>query len=400
MMEQNGNGATNDLQFDEEMCERYLFGELTEAEQERFEASYFNDDVFFDRFIAVKTELLDLYSRGELDAEKRARMEPHFLATAPRRKRLAESKEFIQAVNAMSVRDRLPKAAVTILPEPSLFDSIARFFTLPRLASAAVLLIAAIGGIFLLSRSGQEEQIVQQPTNQVNRQNEVVASSNSTNSERQGSEPEVTTVPPDSNNTTPHRPTQPKSELAGTPADVGSQVRIDLDGPQTKTNRSTPIPHREPRRDPDQKYATTDPPDKNDDVAAIGEPDAELSITLQAGATRSVGEGNTLTIPDGARSANLKLIFRGERYRTYIVTITNVEGSEIFRKDNYNDRLIRGTKDGTRRLTVRLRDTTRIGEKDYIVKLEGRDPGKAPETIEEYYFHVRRETKTPPRDKP
>ena len=381
MMEHNGNSATNDLQFDEEMCERYLFGELTEAEQEKFEAAYFNDDVFFDRFIAVKTELLDLYSRGELEAEKRARMEPHFLATAPRRRRLAESSEFIRAVNAVASRGQAP-AAVVVIPEPSLFDSLARFFTLPRLAGAAVLLIVAIGGIFLMSRSGQDEQLVQQPPNEVNRQSEVLATENSTNSERQGSEPEVTAVPPDSNNATPQQPTEPKSEVAGSP----------------KTNRSTPIPGRESRRDPDQNYASTDPPDEKDDEV-ISVPGAEPSITLQAGATRAVGEGNTLSIPAGARSARLHLSFRSERYSKYTVTITNVEGKEIFRSD-YNDRLVRGVGPGTRRLTVRLRDTSRMGEKDYIVKLEGRDPGKAPETIEEYYFHVRRETKIPPREKP
>src|SRR5688500_4852574 len=162
MMEHNGNGATNDLQFDEEMCERYLFGELTDAEQESFEAAYFDDDVFFDRFMAIKTELLDLYSRGELEAGKRARMEPHFLATATRRERLAESSEFIRAVNAVANRVQTP-AAVAVISEPSLFDSIARFFTLPRLAGVAALVIALIGGVFLLSRSGEDEQLVQQP---------------------------------------------------------------------------------------------------------------------------------------------------------------------------------------------------------------------------------------------
>lgn len=378
MMEHNGDGATKKLQFDEEMCERYLFGELTEAEQESFEAAYFDDDAFFDRFIAVKTELLDLYSRGELEAEKRARMEPHFLATAPRRKRLAESGEFIRAVNAISDRDRASKAAITVAPEPSLFDSLARFFTLPRLAGVAVLMIAAIGGILLITRSGPDgvnEQLVQQPSAGVNRPIELPT--NSTNGESQTSPPEVTVAPSNTNDAATNRPIQPRPDVAVRP----------------KTRRPTPVPQRKIGSDPDESYVAADPRDKNDDTASISGPGVEPSITLHAGATRAIGEGNTLTIPAGAKSANLKLVFRSERYSRYTVTVTNLEGREVLRNE-YDRRRIRELKDGTRRLTLRLGDTSGLGEKDYIVKLEGRHPGKAGETLEEYYFHVRRVTKS------
>ena len=377
MIEKNGNGAPSGLQFDEGMCERYLFGELTEAEQERFEAAYFDDDVFFDRFVAVKTELLDLYSRGELDAEKRSRMEPHFLETAPRRRRIAESGEFIQAVSAISDRSRSTKAAVAVVPEPSFFDSLARFFTVPRLASAAVLMIAAIGGIFLLSRSGQEEQVAQQPPAEVNRQVEIPAPLNSTNVESRPSEPDVATNPSPSNQDAPSNPsTSPRSDVAIAP----------------RTNTSTESPNKEIPRDPDLKDVAGDPRDKNDDVA-VGPPDVEPSITLNAGATRAVGAGNTLTIPARARAANLNLVFRGEQYSTYTVTITNIAGTEIFR-NRYGKRSVRDTSGGLRNLTLRLNDTSRLVEKDYIVKIEGQHPGKAPETIEEYYFHVRRAAKS------
>lgn len=74
MSPSNGNGTSGSLLFDEAVCERYLFGELDGAEQERFESAYFNDDSFFNRFLAVKDELLDLYSRNELETGKRIRM--------------------------------------------------------------------------------------------------------------------------------------------------------------------------------------------------------------------------------------------------------------------------------------------------------------------------------------
>jgi len=50
----------------EETCERYLLGELSEAEQERFEEAYFADDALFEQFQAVKDDLLDAYARDEL----------------------------------------------------------------------------------------------------------------------------------------------------------------------------------------------------------------------------------------------------------------------------------------------------------------------------------------------
>jgi hypothetical protein len=36
----------------EETCERYLLGELSEAEREQFEEAYFADDALFERFLA------------------------------------------------------------------------------------------------------------------------------------------------------------------------------------------------------------------------------------------------------------------------------------------------------------------------------------------------------------
>src|SRR5688572_2638494 len=104
MVENNANNGSTPLPFDEEMCERYLLGELTDADQERFETAYFTDDVFFDRFMAVKNELLDLYSRGELEQDKHERVRKHFSATGPRSKQLADSEQFIQAVTSVSER--------------------------------------------------------------------------------------------------------------------------------------------------------------------------------------------------------------------------------------------------------------------------------------------------------
>src|SRR5215203_3743533 len=88
MTNSDNNGNSGGDWFDDEMSERYLFGEMSAAEQEHFENAYFADDAFFERFMSVKNDLLDLYARGQLDEEKRRRMERTFLRTGPRRKRI------------------------------------------------------------------------------------------------------------------------------------------------------------------------------------------------------------------------------------------------------------------------------------------------------------------------
>ena len=376
---EENNGSQDWLQFDEALCERYLFGELTEPEQRRFEEAYFDDDVFFDRFMAVKTELLDLYSRGELAPEKRARMEPHFLATAPRRRRLEESSEFITAVNAISDRDNRAAivAPLAAPPESSFFESLARFFTLPRLAGAAALLMAVVGGTYLINRAGQDgatDQFAQQP-----RPTETPVidprPSMSPDTPSQPPEPEVAVNPPESTNTTPRTSPSPKPEVATRPkAKVPNLTLPD-----------------EPRKEPDQKYVAADPKKPEDEEIRLTIP--QPSITLRSGATRNIGDGNTLTMSGLDRSADITLLFNSEGYLRYVVTITTVEGREVFRQV-YNKGSVRGEK-GSKRLTVLLARASELREKDYIVKLEGHFPGETPETIEEYYFHVRRGKEEP-----
>ena len=79
MPENNGQNKMIADEFNEDVCERYILGELSEGDQGQFEAAYFADDAFFEKYLAFKTELLDLYSRGQLPEEKRQKFENHFL---------------------------------------------------------------------------------------------------------------------------------------------------------------------------------------------------------------------------------------------------------------------------------------------------------------------------------
>lgn len=76
----------------------YLLGSMAEAEQIRFEDSYFSDDAQFEQLQAVKQELVDAYVRGHLEPAERELFERNFLSTAEGRQ---------QVVFAQSLRNTL-----------------------------------------------------------------------------------------------------------------------------------------------------------------------------------------------------------------------------------------------------------------------------------------------------
>ncbi len=76
--------------------ERYLLGELPEAERSALEKEYFNDGRSFDRLMEAENELTDQYARGLLSPETRDRFEKHYLAHAKLRERV----QFAQALTS------------------------------------------------------------------------------------------------------------------------------------------------------------------------------------------------------------------------------------------------------------------------------------------------------------
>lgn len=109
--------------------ERYLLGQLSDAEAEELEKRYFADDALFAELEAVETDLLDEYVRGELDSEERAAFEG-LLATSPSLKSRVASASSLHRV----LDSREAASPSTSRPRNPL----------PTLAAAAVLL-AALG---------------------------------------------------------------------------------------------------------------------------------------------------------------------------------------------------------------------------------------------------------------
>lgn len=311
----------------EETCERYLLGDLPEAEQAQLEEAYFADDALFERFLAVKDELLDAYARGELTPEKRARFEQHFRATAPRRQQVDEAQHLIVAATAAARKTSLANGeqrTVTSKASSSWRESLAGVLGRRPLAwqlALIVLLLLAVGGVWTLIRYRQ-------------RQDAELASR-----EKAMPQPPLTSSPP---------------------VVVGNNAASPLPTSANVSPRPTP---------------------KMPDILAPPIPSTQIaSITLLPVATRDISEENTLVINPGTRIVRLRLVLRKDNYRSYSANLTTLDDQLVWET--------RGLKlDSSKGVTIQLAPGL-FQRQDYLLTLSGRTAGGEVETIATYYFHV------------
>ena len=136
--------------FDEAAAESYVLGEMSQPEMDEFEEAYFSDDRIFNRFVAVKTDILDLYNRNELDHDRRRRLELAFQAIPARRAAFQESQDFIRLVTKISSS---PSAGA--MEEPSPVNESQGFWQSLRVAASpqfafAALMVLVGGGLIAL----------------------------------------------------------------------------------------------------------------------------------------------------------------------------------------------------------------------------------------------------------
>ena len=367
----NGNRSGN-VPFDEGVCERYLLGELSASEQEDFEAAYFNDDAFFNRFLAVKDELLDLYSRNELDPDTRQRVQRHFGSTEPRRQRLAESNDFIRSVSTIADRSApvQPRLRIHKPEQATVVESFKRLFRVPVLASIAGLLILAAVGFWFVSGPRTPNLVADegapQPTSNEASPKPDVVSGGTPSIMDPDQRPVVQPSPSTKNSEAPEIVTNPPS------ADVSPSPGRSIDPRQAPPA---------PARTPEQRVAeVVRPQEPNPDVTG-----AEVETVTLSSATRSVTGRNTAAIRSATKSVAVRMLFGGEPFSTYSVRITMLGGATVWRGSN----LTTAKSDGEKSLAITV-PARLLTQKDYIVVLEGRSKNGSSETIGEYYLHVDR----------
>src|SRR5437763_13029071 len=143
----------------DEMMTRYLFGELSEAEQARLEERYFTDTQTFEQLAQLEAELIDDYARGRLSTQMRARFERAYLRNPNRRARL----NFSEALTArLDQTAASPVAEQTNMRAASLWQRVSSLLTGERRAlafsMALALLVLSSVSVWLLIHSQRLRQ--------------------------------------------------------------------------------------------------------------------------------------------------------------------------------------------------------------------------------------------------
>ncbi len=345
----------------EKACERYLLGELSEQEQTQLEEAYFADDARFERFLAVKDDLIDAYARGNLTREKRERFEQHFLDSEPRRRHVDEAKEFIRAVSAAS----LNAAIVNVTPDASTVSSDATwrrstsnlfaFHSFVLRGAIAALLLVAIAGSWVLVRHFQRQRAGREQL-----ENQEAAR------RQQEEERGRTSVSPINENST----------------DLARNNATNLDNNTAAANlNNAPAPER-----------AAQPRIANQRSPKVL-PAQVASLSLLPFVSRDGTSSNTLLLSPDTRAVRLHLAFKGDDYSRYDVVLRTLGGEQVFHR-----RALKARSNAAGKSVTLTLDPAVFRRQDYIATLNGLTTEGKLETIGDYYFRVERSTpKTTPR---
>lgn len=440
MVEEHGKSTAGNQEF-EEICELYLLGELPEIEQQKFEEAYFDDDALFERYLAVKDELLDLYARGELPEEKRVRLAKKLQANASLQRRVNESNDFIRAITQVSEKSASANGA-SLSNRPALTNaksSWQTFLDFLRLrpfvwqgAIGALLLIAIIGILIFLRNQQQttnSEIAVQKPisspaTNQLaNETSEVSPPVNTIEPQRNTNNATVPTLEKQTIIPRPKSKTQNSDYAASSPSSDKSiaESKVASEKPKRKPDAATtaklPVNERAATgfsltlstvgRDNGRKIGPAptsglniggeriENSKTNTGVATQIDTSTQYtsSISLKPFATRSINQANTLRIYRHTKFVRINLTFSHSlnkaEYPTYSAIVTAVDGESI-----WQDADVEGYVSDDEKIPLGWAHfgfaSDLLKKQDYIITLYGHTTGGKKETIAEYYFHIQR----------
>lgn len=315
---------------DESQPARYLLGEMTEAEQARFEESFFQDVELSELLSDVENDLIDEYVRDELSTADRRRFERHFLVSESRREKVELGKALLEAENAAAAskavnnREQLPwwKAifAAPLVPRTALSYSF-----------GAAALLFLLGGLWLFSEVRQlRSEISRLETDREtrDRQNDQLRDQASEQDRRSG-------------------------ELAAQKEQLEQQL--------AELRNQAGIPEREPR-------------------SAL----SFLTFVLLPGSRGSDGP-KKLIIPSGISSVRLQLnLSPGDEYSAYQVNLQRANGEQV---RTWKGLRAASTK-GARAVFVDVQAKS-LGASEYEVTLSGVANGQT-EALGYYYFSLPR----------
>jgi anti-sigma-K factor RskA len=139
---------------DEKLIAQYLLGELPEEKQVEIEDRAFSDKEYLATITAVENDLIDEYVCGDLTAAEQQRFESRFLASAERRKRV----EFARALRTVASEPTGPeKKVVQTAKTWSWRESVYAFLNglnpAARLAFVAASILLVVGAAWLFAET-------------------------------------------------------------------------------------------------------------------------------------------------------------------------------------------------------------------------------------------------------
>jgi len=132
---------------DHDMTRRYLLGQLTDDEEQRFEERLLSEDDFFQEVELTKDELAQEYASGELAAKERKWLQENFLASSEGKQRHEFAKTFDHYVRNHRAQRQKSTSLIEWLRE--LWNDHPQFL---RAATTAVVLLIAGGLLWPIIR--------------------------------------------------------------------------------------------------------------------------------------------------------------------------------------------------------------------------------------------------------
>lgn len=258
---------------------RFLLGEMTEEEREKFESEFLADADIFDEICVAEDELVESYIRGTIDFETKRKFESHYLKSANGVKKLAFTRSMLENLQTVKVEKE---------ENSSVWKSLIAFFRMQKLAFGAgfALLLITFTSWFLLKKPNE---------------NEIVK------------------------NATP------------TPT-VKTETNLNA---QTSQNSAVEIPVNNSNKEVVNTNSESKPTSKPTATPKVETIAANPVLALFAGTVRSNGKTNSVTIPKDAKGLSLQLNLESRDYKIYRAEIVDQDGNPIFKSGKISARRLK-----------------------------------------------------------
>jgi outer membrane biosynthesis protein TonB len=284
---------------------QYLFGELAESELDSFEERLFTDEDFSLFLDDVENDLIDGYIRGELEFEEKRNFETKYLISESRRERV----NLGRTLNT-EVFENEKKTVISLAEKTPFGQFIKDFFRMPNLALtgglAAIILLVLIGGIFLITQQGGNQ--------------EIVGANNSNIMEN------PTPIQEDPTPEISPKPEENPSEDNQTNTNNSSEINKNDSDTNTK---STSTPQKASSNKPEKKPT---PKPVNKQRKTVPQPPRVFAVSLLPPLRSS--QTPVLNIPASAQTVRIQLFDNfGQKYEKFIIELNGGSGNIIWSQE-------------------------------------------------------------------